>query len=217
MIKELSTYMKLFQKNNLPFQAMALLLLPLIPLQSWAAAQSGIYEALMIAVTPQHEVKGFYHQPPEDNANQRCAFWFYGRLDTKNAAPITSWSMQTLTGDFRFQHKQIELTLPHGQQHTGCMNHLRPEIETGESWSLTRQTNWIDLVTIRTDKAHLYRKSNSQAQHRGYVIKGDTLGLIQRGAEWSQVEYVSDAGNTLLAWIKNSDYVSLPAQAAALQ
>ena len=217
MIKKLSLHMKTYCKKNIKSRLKAMPFLFLFPFQIWAAAHSGIYENLMIAVTPQQEVKGFYHQPPEDGAHQRCTFWLYGPLDSKNAAPITSWSTQTLAGDIQFQDEQIKMKLPYGQQHAGCMNSLRPEIESGESWSLTRKTHWIDLVTIVVDKAHLYEKGSRQASHRGYVIKGDTLGLIQRDTQWSQVDYVSDTGNVLTAWIKNSDYQSLPIKAAASQ
>lgn len=169
----------------------------------------------MIAVTPQHQVKGFFHQPPEEGTNQNCIFWFNGQLDNNGMAKITSWSTQVLPGNVQFKEQQIEITLPHGQQHAGCMNTLLPEIETGEIWSLTDTTNWVDLVTITQEKARMYREHDIHSKSPGYVVKGDTLGLLQRKADWSQVEYINDAGKRLTGWIKNSDYQSLSSSDAS--
>ncbi len=112
-----------------------------------AGLHSGKYEQLMLAVTPEHQVEGFYSEE-RGEGNFSCAFYLQGKPEA-----LSTWVDEVYPGSVKASADGVTLKVEQGQQHPGCMNVLMPEIATGLNLTQTASKNWIGLVTVSADKA----------------------------------------------------------------
>ncbi|KRP58875.1 hypothetical protein [Pseudomonas trivialis] len=165
---------------------------------------SGRYEGLMLAVTPQHEIEGYYAEQMGEGMTRGCAFYLQGKPDA-----LTTWLDAAYPGSVASSVDGVTLTVEQGRQHPGCMNVLMPEIATGLDLSETAETNWIGLVTVATDKAYLLESPGAKAAKRPYIVKHDVVGVLAFKDGWAQVEFTTARDRTYTGWISQDQYARL--------
>ena len=171
-----------------------------------AALHSGQYEALMLAVTPEHQVEGFYAQAMGDGVTRSCKFYLQGRPEA-----LTTWLDNTYPGSVAPSSDGVTLTVEQGRQHPGCMSVLMPEIATGLALSQTASKEWIGLVTVSSDKAPLLATPGASAAKRPYIVKGDVVGVLAFKDGWAQVEFTHAEDRAFIGWISQDQYARFAA------
>jgi len=162
---------------------------------------AGVYEGLMVAVSPLGAVTGHFVEEQGEGTVKRCAFSFSGKLSPSGEAAIASWSDVQLPGRLKFEKDSVTLTLPEGSRHAGCGLVLLPQISTGLALDLIAPANWLELRYVTADKAPLFDSPKSAKPRRGYVVKGDVVGVLAEQDGWMQVEYVAKA-KRIKGWLQ---------------
>ncbi|WP_231421476.1 hypothetical protein [Pseudomonas sp. Leaf59] len=188
------------------FLAMGVLSLCVVGPALAAELHSGRYEGLMLAVTPQHEVEGYYAEQMGEGVTRSCAFYLQGKPDA-----LTTWLDAAYPGSVAPSVDGVTLTVEQGRQHPGCMTVLMPEIATGLDLSETADTQWIGLVTVSADKAYLLESPGADAAKRPYIVKHDVVGVLAFKDGWAQVEFTNAGDRTYTGWISQDQYARLTA------
>ncbi len=174
------------------------------------ALHSGKYEGLMLAVTPQHQVEGYYAQELGEGVTRSCAFYLQGQPQA-----LTTWLDASYPGSVAPSSDGVTLTVEQGRQHPGCMSVLMPEIATGLELTQTAKAQWIGLVTVSADKAYLLEEPGADAAKRPYIVKDDVVGVLAFKDGWAHVEFTNAKDHTYTGWISQDQYSRLAAPAAA--
>jgi len=170
------------------------------------ALHSGKYEELMLAVTPEHQVEGYYSEEMGEGVTRSCAFYLQGK-----PAALTTWADATYPGSVAPSSDGVTLTVAEGRQHPGCLNVLMPEIATGLDLSQTANTKWIGLVKVSADKAYLLKNPSAKAAKRPYIVKNDVVGVLAFKDGWAQVEFINADDRSFTGWISQDQYSRLAA------
>ncbi|OIN49113.1 hypothetical protein BLL37_03200 [Pseudomonas azotoformans] len=170
------------------------------------ALHSGKYEGLMLAVTPEHQVEGYYLEAMGEGVTRSCAFYLQGK-----PAALTTWADATYPGSVAPSSDGVTLTVAEGRQHPGCLNVLMPEIATGLDLSQTVNTKWIGLVKVSADKAYLLKNPSAKAAKRPYIVKNDVVGVLAFKDGWAQVEFINADDRSFTGWISQDQYSRLAA------
>ncbi|PRA26534.1 hypothetical protein [Pseudomonas poae] len=170
------------------------------------AVHSGKYEGLMLAVTPEHQVEGYYSEAMGEGVTRSCAFYLQGK-----PGALTTWLDDAYPGSVSPSSDGVTLTVAQGRQHPGCINVLMPEIATGMDLSQTANTKWIGLVTVSADKAYLLKKPGVKATKRPYIVKGDVVGVLAFKEGWAQVEFINADERSFTGWISQDQFRRLVA------
>lgn len=168
------------------------------------ALHSGKYEGLMLAVTPDHQVEGFYAEELGEGVTRSCAFYLQGQ-----PGALTTWYDEAYPGSVAPSSDGVTLTVEQGRQHPGCMNVLMPEIATGLELTRTASKNWIGLATVAADKAYLQKTPGAKAAKRPYIVKGDVVGVLAVKDGWAQVEFINAQDRSFSGWISQDQYSRL--------
>ncbi|AZF33303.1 hypothetical protein C4J89_3845 [Pseudomonas sp. R4-35-07] len=171
-----------------------------------AALHSGKYEGLMLAVTPQQQVEGFYSESLGEGVTRGCRFFLQG-----TPAALTTWLDVAYPGSVAAASDGVTLTVAQGRQHPGCINVLMPEIATGLELSQTARKKWIGLVTVSADKAYLLKAPGAKAAKRPYIVKNDVVGVLAFKDGWAQVEFINADDRSFMGWISQEQYARLVA------
>ncbi|AZF22729.1 MULTISPECIES: hypothetical protein [unclassified Pseudomonas] len=171
-----------------------------------AALHSGKYEGLMLAVTPQQQVEGFYSESLGEGVTRGCRFFLQG-----TPAALTTWLDVAYPGSVAAASDGVTLTVAQGRQHPGCINVLMPEIATGLELSQTARKKWIGLVTVSADKAYLLKAPGAKAAKRPYIVKNDVVGVLAFKDGWAQVEFINADDRSFTGWISQEQYARLVA------
>jgi hypothetical protein len=172
-----------------------------------ATLEPGRYEALMLAVTPDHQVEGFYAEELGEGVSRRCAFYFKGQP----GGSITTWNRAAYPGQVAATADGVTLTVQKGREHPGCMSVLAPEIATGLELGRIDSRAWIGLVSVSSDKAYLLKAPGSKATKRPYIVKNDVVGVLEYKDGWAKVEYVNADDRSFTGWIRADQYSRLVA------
>ncbi|TFY94542.1 hypothetical protein DYL61_08705 [Pseudomonas nabeulensis] len=170
------------------------------------ALHSGKYEGLMLAVTPDRQVEGFYSEEMGEGVTRSCAFYLQGK-----PGALTTWLDDAYPGSVTPSSDGVTLTVAQGRQHPGCINVLMPEIATGMDLSQTANTKWIGLVTVSADKAYLLKKPGVKATKRPYIVKDDVVGVLAFKDGWAQVEFINADERSFTGWISQDQFRRLVA------
>jgi len=174
-----------------------------------APLHSGKYEGLMLAVTPDHQVEGYYAETLGEGVTRGCAFYLQGK-----PAALTTWLDQAYPGKVAASSDGVTLTVEQGRQHPGCINVLMPEIATGLELTQTANKKWIGLVTVSADKAYLLKNPGVKAAKRPYIVKNDVVGVLAFKDGWAQVEFINADDRSFTGWISADQYRRLAAPVA---
>ena len=170
------------------------------------ALHSGKYEGLMLAVTPERQVEGYYLEEMGEGVSRGCAFYLQGKPDA-----LTTWNDAAYPGSVTPSSDGVTLTVEQGRQHPGCLNVLMPEIATGLDLTQTANKKWIGLVTVSTDKAYLQKAPGAKAAKRPYIVKDDVVGVLAFKDGWAQVEFINAQDRSFTGWISQDQYNRLSA------
>ncbi len=173
------------------------------------ALHSGQYEGLMLAVTPQHQVEGFYAEELGEGVTRRCTFYLQGKPEA-----LTTWVDEAYPGSVASSSDGVTLTVEQGRQHPGCLSVLMPEIATGLELTQTAEKNWIGLVTVSADKAYLLKTPGASAAKRAYIVKGDVVGVLAFKDGWAEVEFTNAEDRAFTGWISQDQFSRLAIPAA---
>mgnify|MGYP003599264180 FL=1 len=171
-----------------------------------AALHSGKYEGLMLAVTPGHQVEGFYQESMGEGVARGCTFYLQGKPEA-----LTTWLDAAYPGSVAAASDGVTLTVAQGRQHPGCINVLMPEIATGLELSQTASKQWIGLVRVSADKAYLLKTPGAKAAKRPYIVKHDVVGVLAFKDGWAQVEFINADDRSFTGWISQGQYARLAA------
>ncbi|OUM04885.1 hypothetical protein BW686_23950 [Pseudomonas syringae] len=175
------------------------------------ALHSGKYEQLMLAVTPEHQVEGYYAEERGEDPPFSCAFYLKGNVEAGKDVAVFSWSDGAYPGTLKPSPDGVTLTIEQGQQHSGCLNVLIPDIATGLDLTRTASKPWIGLVKVRADKAWLQKTPNAKATRGAYIVKGDVVGVLAFKDGAAQVEFINADDRSFTGWISQDQYARLTA------
>ncbi len=167
--------------------------------------QSGVYEGLLLAVSPAGEITGYYSESADDSVKRTCTFFLQGHVSDQQPETITSWSSSVLAGHIAANNMGVTLAIPDGQNHAGCMSVLMPEIATGLKLDRTQQTHWQTLMQISSPRAYLSSTPDAATRRKAWIVKGDVVGVIQTQGDWSEVEYIGNSGKTTRGWVNSNE------------
>jgi len=153
-----------------------------------AAIKSGWYETLMLAVTPDHQVEGYYAEERGEGVTFHCAFFLHGQIAGAAKTPVKTWSSEVFPGSVAAAADGVLLTIKRGTEHDGCMNVMFPGIADGQALSRLSSKPWIGLLTISADKVYLQRKAGDLAGKGPYIVKNDVVAMLAYKDGWAQVE-----------------------------
>ncbi len=167
---------------------------------------SGQYEGLMLAVTPEQQVEGYYSEEMGEGVTRGCAFYLQGK-----PAALTTWLDAAYPGSVAPSSDGVTLTVEQGRQHPGCLNVLMPEIATGLELTQTASKKWIGLVKVSADKAYLLKNPSAKPAKRPYIVKNDVVGVLAFKDGWAQVEFINADDRSFTGWISQEQYSRLSA------
>lgn len=173
------------------------------------ALHSGKYEQLMLAVTPEHQIEGFYAEERGDGPTFSCAFYLQGKVGSGKDVSVSTWLDEVYPGTVKPSADGVTLTVEQGQQHPGCMNVLMPEIATGLELTQTASKKWIGLVTVSADKAWLQKTPGAKDTRGPYIVKGDVVGVLAFKNGAAQVEFINARSRSFTGWISQEQYARL--------
>lgn len=168
-----------------------------------ADLKSGIYENLALAVAPNGTVIGRYEESQGEGVSKNCSFFLRGKSRNGEATVIT-WSDHVLSGIVKAVKGGVDLKVAKGTEHAGCGLVLLPQISDGLALDLVRQTKWLDLVRITTERAVLHTDPSGSGETRGFLHKGTTVGVITRRNGWLLVESIFQQ-KAKSGWIRESE------------
>lgn len=169
--------------------------------------KSGQYETLMLAVTPDHRIEGYYSEELGQGVTRHCTFYLQGKIDDTASTPVTTWLDEAFPGTVAPVENGVTLTVERGREHPGCPSVLMPEITTGLELSQTASKPWIGLVTIAADKAYLLKAAGGKTAKRPYIVKEDVVGVLAYKEGWARVEYINPHGRSFIGWIRDDQYI----------
>ncbi|WP_288375303.1 hypothetical protein [uncultured Pseudomonas sp.] len=176
-----------------------------------AALKAGQYDALMLAVTPDRQVEGYYSEALGEGVTRHCTFYLKGQISGDGAVALATWEDQTFPGSLAATGDGVTLTVARGREHPGCVSVLMPEIATGLELSRYAEKPWIALLTVTADKAYLRKQAGSSASKRPYIVKGDVVGVLAFKDGWAKVEFINQDDRSFTGWISQGQYSRLVA------
>lgn len=163
----------------------------------------------MLAVTPEHQVEGYYAEELGEGVTRSCTFYLQGQPEA-----LTTWLDKAYPGSVAASSDGVTLTVEQGREHPGCISVLMPEIATGLDLAQTASKQWIGLVTVTADKAYLLKKPGAEAAKRAYIVKDDVVGVLAFKDGWAKVEFTNAKDHTYTGWISQDQYARLAAPQA---
>ena len=176
-----------------------------------ANLEAGRYDALMLAVTPDRQVEGYYSETLGEGVTRHCTFYLKGQISGDGAVALATWEDQTFPGSLAATGDGVTLTVARGREHPGCVSVLMPEIATGLELSRYAEKPWIALLTVTADKAYLRKQAGSSASKRPYIVKGDVVGVLAFKDGWAKVEFINQDDRSFTGWISQDQYRRLVA------
>lgn len=172
---------------------------------------SGQYETLMLAVTPEHTVEGYYFEEMGMGVTRKCAFFLQGRVGSATKTPVTTWSGPVFAGSVTPSSDGVTLVVERGTEHLGCMSVMYPDIDKGLDLTRTASKHWIGLLTISADKAYLQKSMGGTATKGPYIVARNVVAVLAYKEGWAQVEYINADAKSFIGWIRQDQYRHLKA------
>jgi len=171
-----------------------------------AGLQAGVYENLLLAVSPDGRFWGYYHEEQGEGVTKSCSFFLTGEHALAPSA-IKTWVKQASPGEVHAGENALTLIAPAATDYPGCGLVLPPQIAgEGLEYSLLKARPWIELRTAQADKVWFFSDAELQKKRKAYVVKGDVLGVVTVNGGALQVEYAHE-GKTTAGWISAGDVI----------
>lgn len=170
---------------------------------------SGSYnDGMLIGFDRAARVATGYFSEETGEGQFSCIFYLTGKLQGAEA-PISTYFPETPTEDLikgklvLGTRGQFQVRLP--SEHGGCWNveHFADEEQLAQ-FTLDAAYPWIFVAVVKCDKAYFFDTPTSDTHRKGYVVKGDGVGvrIVQPG--WLQVDFVG-GDKPVSGWIRQSD------------
>ncbi|HYQ23809.1 MAG TPA: hypothetical protein VER16_10435 [Stenotrophomonas sp.] len=176
-----------------------------------SAPVSGQYETLMLAVTPEHTVEGYYFEELGEGVTRKCAFFLQGRIGTAAATKVTTWSGPVFPGSVTPTADGVNLVVERGTEHLGCGSVMYPDIDKGLDLARTADRKWIGLLTVSAEKAYLQKARGGTAAKGPYIVARNVVAVLAYQDGWAQVEYINADAKSFIGWIRDDQYQHLKA------
>ncbi len=168
------------------------------------AFEPGVYENMLLAVSSNGTITGYYREAQGEGVVKTSAFTFKGEAQA-DVAHIFVGSDQSFPGKIRAEIDGINLTIPKGLEILGCGLVLMPEIKEGLSYDLITKAPWRELRTIVSDKSHFYSEPKADKKLKSCLVRGDVVGVIAEEGHWAHIDYYSSSGKFIRRWIQDAD------------
>jgi hypothetical protein len=168
-----------------------------------AQLKSGIYEGLMLAVSQQGAVSGYYREVQGTGVSKSCSFFLSGQV-TGGQTDVVTWNIEAFPGSLRSADRGVVLRIANGRDHPGCGLVLSPLISEGLPLDLVSAADWISLRRVSVKKAFLFPKPEGGQKTRSYVVMGDVVGVLSQSGDWLAVEYVAGE-KPVKGWMRTTE------------
>jgi hypothetical protein len=193
----------------------ALLLAPPLAVAGEAGVISGAYDdAMLVGYDPATKiVSGYFDMEQGGPPIISCIFYLRGTL-AGSAAKVATYFPETpaddlINGKLALQDpKHFEVTLP--TEHGGCAN-LEPFTDKDQpaNFQLGAAHPWTAVAVVRSAKAYFWDTPASAAHRKGYLVKGDGVGVRASQPGWIEVDYVG-GDKPISGWLRQSDVYPVP-------
>ena len=169
---------------------------------------SGVYtDAMLVGFNPATRLVSGYFNSSAGRGHFRCVFYLAGRLQEPTASistyfPETS-AADLIRGEFLIegrQHFQVRLPSEHG----GCWNVTRfADKAQPAAFTLQASYAWTSVAVVKRDRAYFFDSPASSTHRKGYVLKGDGVGVRATRRGWLQVDFVGrERDQAVSGWIR---------------
>jgi len=172
---------------------------------------SGAYSSMLVGFDPATRTVTGYFSDSTGRGQFSCIFYMTGVLQGSEV-PVSTYFPETPTEDLikgrmvltargKFS---VRLTSEHG----GCWNveHFADKDEPAE-FSLDAAYPWTSVAVIKLHRSYFFDSPESLDHRKGYLVKGDGVGVRAAKPGWLEVDYVG-AGKRISGWIKQADVYS---------
>ena len=190
------------------FLSLSLLVQPRPALTREVGVVSGLYDGgMMVGFDPATQMTTGYFSSETGQGQFTCIFYLEGKLQGSKVAVSTYFpgaaadlipGQLTLDAPDRFR---VRLKDEHG----GCWNVMHfADNEQPANFTLDRAYPWISVAVIQKAKAYFYDAPGAATHRKGYIVKGDGVGVRATKPGWLQVDFVGGA-KPVSGWIQQSD------------
>jgi hypothetical protein len=187
-----------------------LLVAPLAATAAEPGVVSGAYDdAMLVGYDPATKiVSGYFDMEQPGPPTISCIFYLRGTLAGAKAKVATYFpetpADDLIKGEMALQdtkHFQVRLPTEHG----GCAN-LEPFADKDQpaGFQLGTAHPWTAIAVVKSARAYFWDTPTSATHRKGYLVKGDGVGV--RGAQpgWIEVDYVG-GDKTISGWLRQTD------------
>ncbi len=164
---------------------------------------AGQYEQLMLAVSPEGTVTGYFREEQGEGVVKTCSFYLAGR-GTGGEIPVVTWSEQAYPGTLKAQKDGVTLKIAEGLEHPGCGLVLLPQITEGLDFDRVADATWIELRRISKARVRFHTAPDPARVLKSFVVSGDVVAVVARKDAWLEIEYRGTKVTTK-GWIPESD------------
>jgi hypothetical protein len=170
---------------------------------------SGAYDnTLLIGVDPATgAVSGYFDMTQGGQPSFSCIFYLKGRLAGPSASVATYFpddpKGDLIRGTLSWQGAgKVRLALP--TEHGGCGNVWQFADQTQPAdFALQGAKPWTSVRVVKAAKAY-FSPAPGAAHGRGYLVKGDGVGVRAAQAGWVQADFVGET-RTSSGWLRDAD------------
>lgn len=179
-------------------------------------AQSGIYEQLKIAVdADSRTLTGVFklHEIKPNGKVDKCEFFIvatHGENNQPFMANLYSLDYQLLGyAKMAYSAASESYRLKLDKNIDFCKQMFPELVGNGIDFYKKYSTNWQAIRLVKAPKAYFYTQPNEASKGKGYIIKGDWVGITQQKYGWVAIEYINPTTQKVTsAWLKKSDLMA---------
>jgi hypothetical protein len=170
----------------------------------------GVYsDGLIIGVDPATRIVSGYYSSQTGGGQFSCIFYLTGKLRGPSSQISTYFpgtpTSDLIKGELRLETRQtFQVRLP--SEHGGCWNvqHFADQAQPA-AFTLESAHPWTSVAVVKSQRAYFFDTPASASHRKGYLVKGDGVGVRATRPGWLQVDYVDPDGKTASGWIRQSD------------
>lgn len=196
-----------FMRPLVAVLASLLLLWPVTTYPDAVGVASGAYGEMLIGFDPVSRIVTGYFHSQSGGGQFSCIFYLTGRLSGSKAL-VSSYFPETpavaIKGELTLQ-ADGDLRLRLASEHGGCWNVERFAADDQPAdFALDTPRPWTSIAVVRRDKAYFYDTPGSATHRKGYVVKGDGVGVRAVQPGWLLVDF-GGGDRPASGWIRRSD------------
>ena len=196
------------------------------PAQDSEKIVSGDYESLLLAVSPDGELTGYFDEGTGDDGTGRprfsCTFFIFGEKQADGSYKVSTWYPgesidAVVTGKLKYAviggNPGINLHLD--AEHGGCWN-VSPQLKeaAGVDFSLYSSGKWEGIRMISPAKAYFYLSTEAKVPQKTFVVRNNAVRVFSVRGEWAEVAFTGSSGKTTKGWMKTANFYSIKPPAA---